>query len=751
MMNTTLYAGRKRSRPVRGKPLPVDRVKMNPSKRHRDRLNTELEHLASLLPFPEHITNKLDKLSIMRLAVSFLRAKTFFGNALQKKRQVPALPPPLTVSQASISQEGVPSPGFVVPEGDLLLQAVNGFVLVVTGEGTIFYTSHTIQDHLGFHQSDVINQSVDELIHTEDREEFDRQLHWALDPPKKAGGEGYTSDPTMLYQPTQLPPENSPFLDRSFVCRMRCLLDSSSGFLTLHCHGKLKFLNGMNRKSQSVDKAPSQLALFAIAVPVQPPAIMEIRTRSLAFRSKHQLDFSPISIDAKGKLLLGWTEAELKAHSGYHFIHFEDILYCAENHLKIIKTGDSGVTVFRLLTKKHTWIWITSIARVTYKDDKPDCIIATQRPLTDAEGEEHLLKRAKHDKFLLDKQSLLYNSSNLLSPQASRCHQQVEREGHTAERHYNPSSILAASLHQNQASYIYRPSEESAPFLSPSTTPSSSPGLQTKKATWPEVPADVSIREMLWQYGLSQEDLELIQMDETIARMGEEGLSGGILNTVAQVSPGSSSTSLSFIPSTPSSSSGSDNETRTLSSSPDSSSLSWEWMQERSSTASCYTVAQENKSGTLWPSFMLASGLPVPVPDTAMTSRQMPGAQMSSLLPPPPTSNSNHSALLTMLLAQIPTKHKIQTTLSCPLPSNGAVTRCTPFMDLSNTWPEQGPLPMTSSSLLKHSWPLTPPEDPQNINMAHPGEFLPHGITNVYCPDHNQSLLCTGLSCASVQ
>ncbi|XP_041078282.1 aryl hydrocarbon receptor-like isoform X2 [Polyodon spathula] len=749
MINATLYAGRKRSRPVRGKPLPLDSVKTNPSKRHRDRLNTELERLASLLPFPEHITNKLDKLSIMRLAVSFLRAKAFF-DSLQKKYQVPSLPPSLTVSQASISQQGVPSPGFVVPEGDLLLQAVNGFVLVVTGEGTIFYTSRTIQDHLGFHQSDVINQSVDELIHTEDREEFNRQLHWALDPSKKAGGEGYTSDPAMLYQPTQLPPENSPFLDRSFVCRMRCLLDSSSGFLTLHCQGKLKFLNNMNRKSQSVDKAPSQLALFAIAVPVQPPAIVEIRTRSLAFRSKHQLDFSPISIDAKGKRLLGWTEAELKTHSGYHFIHFEDILYCAENHLKIMKTGYSGVTVFRLLTKKQTWIWITSIARVTYKDDKPDCIIVTQRPLTDAEGEEHLLKRAKHDKFLLDKQSLLYNSSDLLSTQASRCHQQVEIEGRTAERHYDPSSILEASLHQDQASYIYRLPEESAPFLSPSTTPSSSHGLQTKKATWPEVPADVSIWEMLWQYGLSQEDLELIQMDENVARICEEGRSGEIVNALAQVSPRSSSNSLSFIPSTPSSFSGSDNETRTLSSSPNSSSPGWEWTQEWSSTASCYTVAQENKLGTLWPSFTLASGLPVSVPDTAMTRRRTPGAPTSSLLPPSPTSNSDHSALLTMLLAQIPTQHKIQTTLSSPQPSSGAGTRCTPFLDLSNTWPEQGPLPMTKSSLLKHSWLLTSPEEPWNVDMVHPREFLPHGITNVCGPDHNQSLHCTGLSCASV-
>ncbi|XP_040888178.1 aryl hydrocarbon receptor 1b [Toxotes jaculatrix] len=472
-----MYAGRKRRKPAQKgvKPTAVEGAKSNPSKRHRDRLNSELDRLASLLPFPEDVISSLDKLSILRLSVSFLRTKSFFSVALKN---------PLSngLNKSNDNNDDSKSTGSAhghIPEGELLLQALNGFVLVVTAEGIIFFCSHTIQDYLGFHQTDVMHQSVFELIHTEDQQEFRRNLHWALNPPAGLGpptdpsteGESVSTSPCLVsYNPDQLPPENSSFLERGFVCRFRCLLDNSSGFLALNIQGRLKFLHGQSRQHcDSEDRTPPQLALFTIATPLQPPAILEIRTRNMIFRTKHKLDFTPMACDAKGKIVLGYTEAELRVRgSGYQFIHAADMLYCAENHVRMIKTGESGLTVFRLLTKDNRWKWVQANARLVYKNGKPDYIIATQRPLVDEEGGEHLRKRSMHLPFTFATgEALLYQTSYPLhgfpdsfQGKAKGSKSKKGKLDRSSADDLDPKSLLGALMSQDESVYVCQPDKE---------------------------------------------------------------------------------------------------------------------------------------------------------------------------------------------------------------------------------------------------------------------------------------------------
>ncbi|XP_028427253.1 aryl hydrocarbon receptor isoform X2 [Perca flavescens] len=479
LANTTLYAAKKRKKPVQKipKPSPPDGAKSNPSKRHRDRLNGELDKLTSLLPFTEEVRARLDKLSVLRLSVGYLKVKSFFNATMKKGQSSSSLmfgenvqtPSAATLAPSSSSSSSHAPSGEVTSidgvrftEGDMLLQALNGFVLVVTAEGYVFYTSPTIQDFLGFHQSDVIHQSVFELIHTDDRALFRRQLHFSLNPntvhkdgtavsPSEQSSAEISSN-VMTYDPQAMPPENSSFLERNFGCRFRCLLDNSSGFLALNFHGCLKFVHGQHRVSEDGTLIPPQFALFAIATPMQPPSILEIRTKTLLFQTKHKLDFTPLGIDTRGKVVLGYSEVELcMKGSGYHFIHAADMMYCAENHVRMMKTGDSGFTVFRLLSKSRKWVWVQASARLVFKEGKPDFITVRQKVLTNEDGEEQLrLRRLQLPFNFATGEALLYDMAPTIDiPDPCSAPKQRKLDNYNVP----PNSLLGCMLSQDQSIY----------------------------------------------------------------------------------------------------------------------------------------------------------------------------------------------------------------------------------------------------------------------------------------------------------
>nr|XP_023967851.1 aryl hydrocarbon receptor isoform X2 [Chrysemys picta bellii] len=459
-----VYAGKKRKKPVQKspKPPPPEGVLSNPSKRHRDRLNQELNKLTSLLPFPEDVQARLDKLSVLRLIVGYLKVKSYLMATVPNHGGHIADQPG---TLGGNGQMNLQINGETFSEGDMLLQALNGFVIAVTAEGYVFYVSPTVQDYLGFHQSDIIYQSVFELIHTDDRAMFQCQLHWSLNlPPYKEPERGTAAMPhvdsstTTMDDPQHLPPENSSFLERSFICRFRCLLDNSSGFLALNFHGRLKLLHGQQKRTEDGTLRPPQLALFAIATPLQPLSILELRTKTFIFQTKHKLDFTPVACDSRGKVVLGYTETELCMRgSGYQFVHAADMMHCAENHVKIMKTGESGITVFRLLTKKAGWLWVQANARLVYKGGQPDCIISRQRALSNEEGEEHLCKRSLQLPFhFATGEAVLYENSppGFLDYLHTKKVSKAKRETPLEPGSIDPNSLLGAMMNQDESIYV---------------------------------------------------------------------------------------------------------------------------------------------------------------------------------------------------------------------------------------------------------------------------------------------------------
>ncbi|NWX30316.1 AHR protein, partial [Notiomystis cincta] len=450
------------------KPPPPEGVKSNPSKRHRDRLNQELNKLTGLLPFPEDVCSRLDKLSILRLAVGYLKVKSYLMATAPKignRVDQPRAPGEDRWTEPQGDRK-------LFPEGELLLQALSGFVIAVTGDGYIFYISPTVHDYLGFHQSDLIYQSVYKLIHADDRAAFRCQLHRT--PLLAADSECHAQLGKLLFpsafpafppeqpvldrrsaksSPLHLHAEKQSFVERSFTCRFRCLLDNSSGFLALNFRGRLKFLLGQQKSA--ADKSP--VALFAIATPLQPFSILELQTKTLIFQTKHKLDFTPMACDSQGKVVLGYTEMELcRRGSGYQFVHAADMMHCAEHHVRMMKTGESGLTVFRLLTKSGSWLWVQANARLVYKGDRPDCIIARQRALSNEEGEEHLRKRNLQLPFsFATGEAVLYGNDvpGFLDSFQTKEQLQTQTNPNSERCSVDPNSLLGAMLKQDASIY----------------------------------------------------------------------------------------------------------------------------------------------------------------------------------------------------------------------------------------------------------------------------------------------------------
>ncbi|XP_032135083.1 aryl hydrocarbon receptor repressor isoform X2 [Sapajus apella] len=346
------YAGRKRRRPLQKQRPALGVEKSNPSKRHRDRLNAELDHLASLLPFPPDIISKLDKLSVLRLSVSYLRVKSFFQAVQEQGSRQPAA--------------GTPSPGDShPPAGSAVLE---GRLLLET---------------------DVMHQNIYDYIHVDDRQDFRRQLHWAMDPPQVVFGQpppSETGDDAVLGRLLRaqewgagVPTEYSAFLTRCFVCRVRCLLDSTSGFLTMQFQGKLKFLFGQKKKAPSGAVLPPRLSLFCVAAPVLLPSATEMKMRSALLRAKPRAD-SAAPMDAKVKATTSLCESELHGKPSYSAGR---------------SSRESSILVLREQTDTGRWAQVPTRAPCLCLRGNPDLVLDPKGTSRDREEEQQrVLSRA---------------------------------------------------------------------------------------------------------------------------------------------------------------------------------------------------------------------------------------------------------------------------------------------------------------------------------------------------------------------
>ncbi|XP_027701776.1 neuronal PAS domain-containing protein 1-like [Vombatus ursinus] len=157
----------------------------NAARSRRGKENFEFYELAKTLPLPSAITSQLDKASIVRLSITYLRLRDFASLGDPPWSPPRADPPPAPVSGAPGRREtsALFADLFEQHLGGHILQSLDGFVFALNQEGKFLYISETVSIYLGLSQVELTGSSVFDYVHPGDHSEVLEQLGLRAPPP----------------------------------------------------------------------------------------------------------------------------------------------------------------------------------------------------------------------------------------------------------------------------------------------------------------------------------------------------------------------------------------------------------------------------------------------------------------------------------------------------------------------------------------------------------------------------------------
>ncbi|XP_039096749.1 aryl hydrocarbon receptor nuclear translocator-like protein 2 isoform X3 [Hyaena hyaena] len=340
-------------------------------KRRRDKMNNLIEELSAMIPQCNPMARRLDKLTVLRMAVQHLRSLKGITNPYARVNYRPSF-----IQDNELRH--------------LILKTAEGFLFVVGCErGKILFVSKSVSQILDYDQASLTGQSLFDLLHPKDVARVKEQLSSSDISPRekmidaKTGLQvhcNFHSGRTHVYSGSR----------RSFFCRIKtckisvkeeheCLSASKKKdhrkFCTIHCTGYLRSwppnIVGMEEEKDSKKDSRNFTCLVAIGrlhPYIVPQNSGEIKVKPAEFITRFAMNGKFVYVDQRATAILGYLPQELLGTSCYEYFHHDDHSNLTDKHKAVLQSKERIFTdsyKFRkkdgsFVTLKSQWFSFTN-------------------------------------------------------------------------------------------------------------------------------------------------------------------------------------------------------------------------------------------------------------------------------------------------------------------------------------------------------------------------------------------------------
>uniref|UniRef100_A0A8C7FDQ9 Basic helix-loop-helix ARNT like 2 n=1 Tax=Oncorhynchus kisutch TaxID=8019 RepID=A0A8C7FDQ9_ONCKI len=330
-------------------------------KRRRDKMNTLIDELSAMIPSWNPMAKKLDKLTVLRMAVQHLKA--------------------LKGASSSFTDVNYKHKPSFLPLDDLKHLAADGFLFVVSCDrGKILFTSESVSKFLNYSRLELIGQSLFDYVHPKDISKVKEQL----------SASGLYPCERLIDAKTGLQVQELPVgavqlctgARRSFFCRMKhsrtvmktedkTIQPSSSKkkesqrYCTVHCTGYMQSWPSTQLDAESDNNESSHLSCLVAVCRVHPnnacQPSREVKVKPTQFVTRFAIDGKFIFVDQQATTVLGYLPQELLGTSCYEYFHQDDLQHLAETHRKVLRSKEKIETsCYKFKTKLGSFVMLQS-------------------------------------------------------------------------------------------------------------------------------------------------------------------------------------------------------------------------------------------------------------------------------------------------------------------------------------------------------------------------------------------------------